>query len=883
MSNKGFRPSSRQQKTRQIKRNLNRFDKGMIKDIDPIELPVGSVYHLQNAMGFRDSVKGRKGTELFAERKLPSIKTNVIASISNGVVTIPDGLTKDFVTKILVDNDNYRSFGLKEVVEDSSILGTDRYTTFLISDDEVEYTNYSFDIRGTLNATYYDINEKRLVIFIGNELYITNIKKSNTDIPRYTMSEWEKIYRSGDDEPFDSSSSFQLVGETLFLINSKGIFRINIDDKNNELYYWKTNGVSPSIDNKIKEKHRVNIWQYNYRYIMTFSRLQNSGWKKDRTFGLDGVILEQESCPSIVVKDKSDFTTYTSIVPPSESNVVVGGVIDNSMQESNRWKSYGLNSFSVEITKVDGSTYSIPVFVDYTDVESFQDVVYRTQMAINQYSSNIGFSVTGYGKDGARFVLFSKQLTNDDSSFISGIIQTPESELPEDPSVPGSYIYDNTVYSAFKMTDTDDKEVYKNRRNVLENLSIYDEKEKTQYSNSFTHYSIYRTMDISANDDEYGNLTMLRTVNNPEQYVWVADVPMIKTFEGYIIETNKLVVSQQVIDVFDIGSDVSVVFGGVDYKFSIVDIGEDEYNGEKRYFYILDKDTADDIGDEHSNIICIIGSTYDNVFYASKIDDKVISTKSFIKKDIGKFLYWGDGTISIIKDVDDGGSAYTVDRLDKENTSCGMNPINRNFNDNISDEILLARARSFPLRTRFWKSLPSTSLGVVTPGFIILASRGFGNVYYGQTGNLYDIGYHHTMQQSNMIKDGITSLSNIAKTVSVKTNGSTYAFLPTRNYQAGNPKFNESFFMLQDPELINEHIGTAQDSHCVRIDSNNELVFTNEPAIRFFNGSEYSDNVSESVIQNKYITKFFKKLILHYNGNMGVYLWGYNEDLDDDS
>jgi hypothetical protein len=88
MSRKQFRPETQQEGQRLILRNISNFDGGMIRDVDPAEINRNAVYHLENANGFRDSIKGRRGSKLFSATELPKIVEGITARKESNTIII---------------------------------------------------------------------------------------------------------------------------------------------------------------------------------------------------------------------------------------------------------------------------------------------------------------------------------------------------------------------------------------------------------------------------------------------------------------------------------------------------------------------------------------------------------------------------------------------------------------------------------------------------------------------------------------------------------------------------------------------------------------------------------------------------------------------------
>jgi len=865
MSQKVFNPRGRQEKDRLIGFSRERFSGGMFRDSN--EIPESGMFHLENVTAHTDCLKGRKGSKLFSDRRLP-VEFSMNATKVGPLVTLTGGITKQEIGYILCDWDDGVNKSARIVGVDVASLDplTGLYAVIEIENTIPDFTDKTIGIRGRINASFTShVTTKtsgveiHVFLLIGRKLFVSSVYYTGGGTA--VMSDWFEVYRTGRDMPVDAFSTFDKSGDVLLLNNPGGLFRINTNQVPGAMYFWKTNNVTPMTEHMITDVNRSNMWEYGFRYIVTFSKLTGSVFG-DRTMADLGVVVEQETCPVVVntMYDK-DYSIVYGMIPPTGAGVFIGSSKSEKTTGAELWVTvYGKNAFSLVTTSSSGSAKRIAIFVDYTYCQTFDDVITVTQTALNQKNSDLRFGVTSDGDDNVRFFFFS----SDDSELSSILItKCDDAVIPTDAD--GDPLYSNTVYAEFGFDTPEQVTFTNNRRNVVNGLSIT--KDGDQISDTFTHYTVYRTLDVSSAEDVSGALSASRVVNDRNRFTWVADIPMVKPLLGYI-SGGKLFIDSYAMNVYDIGSMVGFLRETTWEEYEILDIG---YDAGKPH-YVLSN--AQSVGSTYNKVPLVIGS--DTVFLGSVDINGVVGGYTFSGSDIGKTLFWSDGSSTLIVDVVSG-VARVLGRQVKADQACSLNPNGRSFNDTVSDFTLESRFKSFPLTTRFFDRMPDSSIGCVIPGFVLTADRGFGEFNYCSTYLPSLIGYHHRSGQSNdTIVDGIQSITWNKSSVSIKTNQKTFVLRTEQAYNAGDPKFNESFFTFPDPTIVTDQIGVNAVSHVVSTGDGVELVYTNEPAIRIYDGEKYGKDISADRVRDTFIVPFYPTLVIDYDGDIGVMLWGYN-------
>jgi hypothetical protein len=148
---------------------------------------------------------------------------------------------------------------------------------------------------------------------------------------------------------------------------------------------------------------------------------------------------------------------------------------------------------------------------------------------------------------------------------------------------------------------------------------------------------------------------------------------------------------------------------------------------------------------------------------------------------------------------------------------------------------------------------------------------------YSQLTQKFRTGYYNPFFQKHTSKYGIiTRLKEYQDGIVVFGNNFTAMIDTSQIINAGDESFGEyivSFFPLK---LINATIGMNKYNGFIGIDIG-EIVVTNEPAIRYFDGYRYGDNLVENKI-NEAFRKMSGKTVLTYDNVNGVMLWGIEND-----
>jgi hypothetical protein len=381
----------------------------------------------------------------------------------------------------------------------------------------------------------------------------------------------------------------------------------------------------------------------------------------------------------------------------------------------------------------------------------------------------------------------------------------------------------------------------------------------------FTHYSIWRTMDLNSPNPADTSKT---TFNDPNTYIWVADVRMCGAFIGSA-SGNTYTASQGQFGPEDVGSSITFENGQVRNILTVDTTGS-----------II---TFDSLGINATDQAACIGGG--RVIHGTVAENVLTANASvFTSADVRKTIFNGNGYRYIILSVSADGTQATLDSTAGTQIEQGftLDPTGRNFNDTISDDTLEARVDFYTAYGRFMQPMPNCNMGVVIPGFVIAAQRLQPYVYYAGIDDAVSqlIGQYVPIQMTDQTHDAVTAFVPFANVLAVICAMSTWSFtIGVSTLQVLQGSSEEVAILTLNQ--VDPTIGCLDYGSIQTIGNGLSIMITNEPggeALRTFNGSAYStqDNLQDpnyggriaNALQN---TKRLSASI--YDGNLGYLIW----------
>ncbi|MAF44061.1 MAG: hypothetical protein CMI54_07865 [Parcubacteria group bacterium] len=401
----------------------------------------------------------------------------------------------------------------------------------------------------------------------------------------------------------------------------------------------------------------------------------------------------------------------------------------------------------------------------------------------------------------------------------------------------------------------------------------------------YTHFSVYRTTNILADDADF------RTVEN--KFFYVDDVPLSKM--GYAISffqepngnTGLITFESETMSVDDVGT----VIKSEDLLEEYTILEYIERSGINVVFRV----TAESLPTNPTiDQWYIVGGQNYFQGYREVADNGDImyvaeeNTRDFNSSDVGLQLFWADGRISFITKVleTDRVVVFEPDGVptDFNNSgafSCSVDPSIRVFNDTIEDDMLKSYERRgdnfYFLQTRFFKPLPDGGFGAVKGGAYFVSAVRDSEYYYSQVRDFYRTGAYHPTKQKNTKPVGtITRLKEYPDVLCIFGKHFTFYLDTTVEINGGEPLLREFIVSYADPKLITNKVGCFGEGCTASIDNGGEIIYTNEPAVRLFDGSKYSDNIAVNAIQDSKIAELNVEAIMEWDIKRGLNMWSIN-------
>lgn len=403
----------------------------------------------------------------------------------------------------------------------------------------------------------------------------------------------------------------------------------------------------------------------------------------------------------------------------------------------------------------------------------------------------------------------------------------------------------------------------------------------------YTHYAIYRTKNMVAKNADF------RIVENT--YLYVDEVPMSKMgfALGVDIEGNlksaTVTLESATMGIEDVGS---ILIHDSKTKFHKI-IEYIERSGNNVTFRIAQVDGSN-LDDFDLDDWYYIGG--DDLFIGDRTEapngaiNYTISIfgREFTEDDVGQQMFWADGHVSFIKgfvdintviieDPDD----IPVDFNDYGSFVATVGITNRIYNDTVDDVTLGVYKESgdnfFFLQTRFFKPLPNGGVGALKGGAYFVSSLRNSEYFYSQLRNIYRTGSYHPDKQKNTKPIGVlTRLKDYPEALVIFGQNFTYYLDTTIEINGGNKLFGEFILVYPDPVLVDRKIGCPAIGCSAVVEGGGEIIFTNEPAIRHFNGFKYSENIAVSAVQDSFIAQIRAGTLLQWDKRRGLNIWGVN-------
>lgn len=825
---KEFQPRTQRQNEAPVEINQpegGRFARGVYNDLAGPSVPLGALHDSIGYVPFEDRMEPCGGCSPWSDTILPAIsgRTGYTWSKTGSRITKsagPDNFSADDVGNWLVHDD-----GTHELI--TAYVGVNSVD---VESSEVHAASTAGWLRGQINNKQPDKPNALNLLHIGDQLYVFD-----SAVTAYT-----KCYSISYRGLLNSFSVVDYEGDYAIIFNAGGIFRVDLNN-GAPYFYWKINTPVPRtlLTGTVKDL----TTPYGHKYTYGLARISGESATRDRTT----VSLEHETGTC-----KTDASTYLDYAEKwTERNVgdesttysvltgcVLGYIPSPSSQSLDPayWSSIINGQWGMAIN---GVTYYFSC--DFTGVFTIMDVANRMQTAIRTVNEKLT----------CEFVEDHFVFTNPEEGGTLGysIAGTAGTDI-------GSGIMGCDSGHATITSPTYTQNI------VVETLHCpTDPIEAAEYQRHHTHYPVFRSLDIGKN----GIDPLTAEGNNEEQFIWLMDVPIAKSFvasrSGAVVTA-----SEGSFQAMDRGS-----------KFRFQD-GTEITLGT---YISTTQMNSTDSGTINSQAAAIGGdnslSKPIRVMSASQNGQTVTRTagSTFSLADVGKTMFWPTGLRThLIAYIDQDNMTGAEDQNISATAAC-MDPKCRNFCDTISDDTLRGRISDrFSLFHRFWEELPDCDTGKLTTGWIYAAVRETKIAYYNQITQMREhlVGYYYPARQYLTYKDTILGFSDFTDIMAVYCSGTTTVH-PTNTFLRHSINKIQEAYIVAGQTVADSERGACDCGSWKRLPDKKDLVITNEPRVRIFDGMSFSVDIADKRY-TKTIEKFQKAMGIQYDGINGITIFG---------
>ena len=382
----------------------------------------------------------------------------------------------------------------------------------------------------------------------------------------------------------------------------------------------------------------------------------------------------------------------------------------------------------------------------------------------------------------------------------------------------------------------------------------------------YTHYRLYGTKDIGSNgiDPASGK------DNNPELYIHIEDIPIIKSFVVSTAVDGTVTASKGTFHEYDVGSTLYLSDG----KSGTITA------------YTSSSVVTWDQTDVTTNLGATIGSSNAFVFSQSGTTVTASAGTPFDANSVGKRIFVSDGTLIVITEYTDSTHVEVADSTTRTSLGGGIlvSPTGtstantRKFTDSVTDAKLSTRISKIWCKNRFWEPLPDCDIGVEIDGFFVSAVKGGKAIYETQLANEYFAGYYDPEFQVDTVPDSIQALRVYPSLLAAICSQSTTAWATEITITDSRPEVGLSSTFLAQKKPVDYQIGTMFPESIVPVHEGVDILFTNNCEIRLFNGRDYGPNLAEGKMM-KLLRKLQPMGAASYDSIGGYRLWGTDGSL----
>lgn len=426
----------------------------------------------------------------------------------------------------------------------------------------------------------------------------------------------------------------------------------------------------------------------------------------------------------------------------------------------------------------------------------------------------------------------------------------------------------------------------------------------------WTHVAVYRTENVRAEDAD------LETVENT--FLWVFDIPIVQFgVINYIRIWNDTAVfriNTRTMGEFTAGSKLFIRKSPTSVlSFTVIRVDGIIENTDEVVLFV----TPDDL--DYLELVavgdwCFSSNSINNyidIYYGTLSttgDDAIEITLDGASPTFPTtaniydnfLILWEDGTTSVVTEKTSATEAI-IRHIDGAPEVIDPNPPDSNirfviihrssgvvgnqkirFGDTVTDEVLKGRKESsevlYFMQNRFFNPLPQGNLSAIKFGAYFCSSKEQNEYQYSQLSTIWRAGTYRPDLQKHVLDYGnVTRLKDYPDGVVVFGEHFTLFIDTSLTENVGLEDVGEFILQFQTPQLVTDEIGTPYSADPAELNKG-EIIFTNQPSVRFFNGYTYAEDITFRSINKSILTKLKPFMISHWNPNRGYFLWGVKDE-----
>jgi hypothetical protein len=410
-------------------------------------------------------------------------------------------------------------------------------------------------------------------------------------------------------------------------------------------------------------------------------------------------------------------------------------------------------------------------------------------------------------------------------------------------------------------------------------ISLFPHEDNYLFGNFYhwTHYSVYRTLDLGPNGI---GTSVAGQANGVNDFYWLDDVPVIKMFEIPNLYNGGPISPMLAYDTHCV---YSAIFTSLNAPWVGFSVGTKFY-GTLGLVTRLDGPSFKEflpyghfygaVGANNLSVISKTGRTITKVY-----------GDGFTGLVRGQPIWLNDGTIEIVDSVIDDSNVQVFSTSSITQGAAAWNPIERYYSDYLPDDSVQVRGNGFLLKSRFMQPLPNLNIGDIGCGFLLGAISGSPFHYYSQTGYAPSVGYYNPFYQTDHLDDipveiefgdtqayiimsGSTLMIDLSTSNTINSDDTT-----TVNAQGASLLGAMPIAVLTSKSYLSKAIGALCANAVKKSSEGFIIVITQDKEVRTLSPNGYSANLIAGMIM-KQLEQWQSAVSIHFDKRQGILIYG---------